>query len=152
MITSESCYVSQRRIMKDLNAINFKTFIVALSFLKKEFPKAKQAELNQIGREIALGYADFDKLDDFAENYKPLEKIYQQLHTLMTNSHVEINQEYFPIINEVSQEKATEITNIVKAARELVDEEKLEDWFLVLQDINSVQAAKNKIKVLPIVL
>ena len=148
MVLSESCYVSQRRIMKDLNAIDFKTFIVALSFLKKEFPKAKQAELNQIGREIALGYADFDKLDDFAKNYQPLDRIYQQLHTLMTDSYVEINKDDFPIINEASPEKTTEITNIIKAARELVDEEKLEDWFLVLQDINSVQAAKNKIKVL----
>ena len=137
--------------MENLNEITFKAFIVALSLLENELPKAKQAELNQIGREIALGLAGLGKLDYFAESYQPLDDIYQQIRTLMTDSNVERNKCDLPIIDEVSEAKATEITNIAKAAAE-ADEEKMEDWFIVLQDINSVQAAKNKVKCLPVVL
>lgn len=136
--------------MEDLNAITFKAFIVALSLLETELPKAKQAELNQIGREIALGLSGLGRLDDFAESYNGLDKIYQQIRTLMTDSNVERNKCDLPIIDEASEAKATEITNIVKIAAE-VDEDRLDDWFLVLQDINSVNAAKNRIKILPVV-
>lgn len=137
--------------MEDLNAITFKAFIVALSQLKNELPKAKQAELNQIGREIALGLSGLGSLDDFAESYNGLDKIYQQIRTLMTDSNVERNKCDLPIIDEASEAEAREITNIVKTAAE-INEEKQEDWFLVLQDINSVKAAKNKIKILLVVL
>ena len=137
--------------MEDLNAITFKAFIVALSLLETELPKAKQAELNQIGREIALGLSGLGSLDDFAESYNGLDKIYQQIRTLMTDSNVERNKCDLPIIDEASEAEAREITNIVKTAAE-INEEKQEDWFLVLQDINSVKAAKNKIKILLVVL
>ncbi|MDY6805951.1 MAG: hypothetical protein SXA11_19400 [Cyanobacteriota bacterium] len=136
--------------MEDLNAITFKAFIVALSLLEIELPKAKQAELNQIGREIALGLTDLGRLDDFAESYNILDKIYQQIRTLMTDSNLERNKCDLPIINEASEAEAREITNVVKTAAE-VDEEKQDDWFLVLQDINSVKAAKNKMKVMLVV-
>lgn len=136
--------------MEDLNAITFKAFIVALSLLETELPKAKQAELNQIGREIALGLSGLGKLDDFAESYNILDIIYQQIRTLMTDSNVERNKCDLPIIDEASEAEAREITNIVKTAA-AADEEKLDDWFLVLQDINSVKAAKNKIKVMLVV-
>lgn len=136
--------------MEDLNAITFKAFIVALSLLEIELPKAKQAELNQIGREIALGLTDLGRLDDFAESYNILDKIYQQIRTLMTDSNLERNKCDLPIIKEASEAEAREITNVVKTAAE-VDEEKQDDWFLVLQDINSVKAAKNKMKVMLVV-
>ncbi|NEP44054.1 MAG: hypothetical protein F6K35_34460 [Okeania sp. SIO2H7] len=136
--------------MEDLNQITFKAFIVSLSLLEKELPKAKQAELNQIGREIALGYAGLGKLDYFAETYQPLDDIYQQVRILMSDSKVERNKSDLAIIEEASTAKATEITNIVKAA-ESVDDKKLDELFLILQDINSVKAAQNKMKYLVVV-
>ena len=137
--------------MENLNEITFKAFIIALSQLENELPKAKQAELNQIGREIALSYAGLGKLDYFAESYQPLDDIYQQIRILITDSNVDRNKCDLPIIDEASEAKATEITNIAKAAA-AADEEKMENWFFVLQDINSVRAAKIKMKCLPVVL
>ncbi len=131
--------------MEDLNAITFKSFILALSLLETELPREKQAELNQIGREIALGYAGFGKLDYFAENYQPLENIYQKIRTLMTDSNVERNKCDSPIIDDTSEAEATEITNIVRTV-EQVEGDKLEDWFLVIQDIDSVRSAKSKMR------
>jgi hypothetical protein len=131
--------------MEDLNAITFKSFILALSLLEEEFPREKQAELNQIGREIALGYAELGALHHFAKSYPQLYDIYQQVRTLMTDSNVERNKCDLPIINDASEAEATELTNIVRTVGE-VEGDKLEDWFLVIQDINSVRSAKSKMK------
>lgn len=132
-------------IVEDLNAITFKSFILALSLLEEELPREKQAELNQIGREIALGYAELGALHHFAKSDGQLYDIYQQIRTLMTDSNVERNKCDLPIINDASEAEATEITNLVKTVGE-VEGEKLNDWFLVIQDVHSVSSAKNKMK------
>ena len=131
--------------MEDLNAITFKSFILALSLLETELPREKQAELNQIGREIALGYAELGALHHFAKSYQQLYDIYQQVRTLMTDSNVERNMCGLPIINDASEAEATEITNIARAVGE-VEGDKLEEWFLIIQDTNSVRSAKSKMK------
>jgi len=137
--------------VENLNALTFKAFIVSIGLLKEPLPKQKQAELNQIGREIALGYAGLGKLDNFAETYQPLDEIYQGIRDIMESPNVERSKGDFPVVDEAIEAENMEISNIVKAIDNEAENDKLDDWFLVLQDINSVQASKNKIKSLPLV-
>lgn len=131
--------------MKDLNAITFKAFIVALSLLEDELPEQQKAKLNQIGQEAKLSDDALGKLHNLAKSYQQLYDIYQQIRTLMTDANVERNKCDLPIINEAREAKATEITNIVKTI-EQQDGDNLKDLLPILEDANPVKAAKKRIK------
>lgn len=135
--------------MLELNNITFKSFIVSLSLLKSPLPKNKQADLNRIGREMALGLSDLGYLDKFAQDYPPLHEIYQAISNFMTVPSVERNKCNFPKEDEYSEAASREIENIVKAMED-TGEDKIDEFFLVLQHTDSVKAAKKKIKSLPI--
>lgn len=120
--------------MNSLNIIGIKSLVAALSQLPSALPRDKQAELNYLGRAIALDVTLSHSLDDFVLNYSPLAQLYAAAKTKF-----ELNQSES---NLVSESWEFNLLDVVNALNNAPEGEFIKLVTNVLQAYDSVKAAQ----------
>lgn len=96
--------------MDSLNLITLTAFVQALEKLSSPLPPDIQAELNQIGQDLAKNLAidntNIDKLYSLIDRYEPLQKIYREERKILQKNIENRNKALppLPLSNEENQE------------------------------------------------
>ena len=95
--------------MKPSNQFILQAFLKALSQLEKPLPREIQQQLNEIGKTLKTHSTNLDNLDNIAENYKPLDELYQKELTSFYQVFRDISKSILP--EELPKQPTPEIVN-----------------------------------------
>lgn len=98
--------------MTPLQVNSFLAFLTALTQLDKPLPANIQAQVNEIGKTLAIDPTQLVNLDIIAEEYEPLDIIYQKERTDLNDAAAQRTKGYPP--EPLPTQPNAEITNLAR--------------------------------------